>query len=161
MAPPVQLRIAKACLNQQQPAQPTEKFTFLRTFSRLCIRPRPGTLTLSNLSDSRRTEWTLTRMPAWRPERSSSLGGGRWTELCHGCPQVQHHAKDRRQWVNRFRAEGVDGLHDRSHDHFHRTAKHRKPHAKPSRSCADSATPASISQLKLVSRLPRPQAAWA
>ena len=37
-------------------------------------------------------------------------------------------------------------------DLFHRTAKLRKPHATPSRSCADSATPGIRSQSKLASR---------
>src|SRR5262245_48302331 len=37
-------------------------------------------------------------------------------------------------------------------DLFHRTAKLRKPHATPLRSCADSATPGSRSQPKLASR---------
>jgi len=40
------------------------------------------------------------------------------------------------KWVECFRAEGVDGLRDRSS-----TAKLRKPRATPTRSCADSATP--------------------
>src|SRR5215472_11263432 len=35
-----------------------------RAFGRLSIRSEPGTLMLPNLSDSRRTEWTLIRMLA-------------------------------------------------------------------------------------------------
>src|SRR5215471_6818867 len=45
-------------------------------------------------------------------------------------------------------------------DLFHRTAKLRKPHATPLRSCADSATPGSRSQPKLASRHQEARPHW-
>ena len=55
-----------------------------------------------------------------------------------------------RKWLNRFQAEGVDGLRDRSSRPFHRQTKLHKPHVPPSRLCADSAIRAS--RLRLSSR---------
>ena len=49
------------------------------------------------------------------------------------------------KWVKRFRAEGVEGLRDRSSRPLSSPSQTRRPHAPPSRLCAGSATPASRS----------------
>ena len=49
------------------------------------------------------------------------------------------------KWVKRFRAEGVEGLHDRSSRPHSSPSQTPPPHARPSRRCAVSATPASRS----------------
>ena len=61
-------------------------------------------------------------------------------------------AKTVAKWVERFRAQGVDGLRDRSSKPHSLQAKPRLPSARRSRRCAGSATPASRSPLKLVCR---------
>jgi hypothetical protein len=53
------------------------------------------------------------------------------------------------KWVNRFHAEEMDGLRDRSSRPFHRLAKLRLPPALPSRLCVASATRASRSPPRL------------
>ena len=57
-------------------------------------------------------------------------------------------AKTVAKWVERFRAEGVDGLRDRSSRPIHCQAKPQRPHVPLSRLCGGSATRASRSPPK-------------
>ena len=73
--------------------------------------------------------------------------------------QFNTSAKTVARWVERFRAEGVDGCAIAPQDLFHCPAKQRLPHAQPSRLCVGSATPASKSRRRPVCRR-RPSAAF-
>ncbi|TWI60257.1 transposase IS481 family protein [Bradyrhizobium huanghuaihaiense] len=61
-------------------------------------------------------------------------------------------AKTVAKWVKRFRAEGVNGLRDRSSRPIHCRTKPRQPHARSSRPCAGSAIQANRSPPRLASR---------